>query len=171
MLDQALNRIANWTRVRLSIPLGIVLILGACDQAAVPESGNAAEAERAFETYVAAINDGDTEKATQFYDRADGFHWVERGNVQYASGDEAAASLIENSSAAHRVTMKIDDLHSAPLGPGAALLSAHFTYSARGSHGSLIYSFDGWMTVGMVKRAEGWRIAGGQTGPGKSAAK
>ena len=29
-----------------------------------------------------------------------------------------------------------------------------------------IFSFDGWMTLGMVKRDKGWLIAGGQTGPG-----
>ena len=155
---------------RGTIFLAVALILTACSKQTPVEDDAAQGAQQAFEDYIASINAGDTDKAAQIYDRAEGFRWVERGDVQYASGNEAAASLKESFPAGSRVAMEIDEMHSAEMGPDAALLSAHYTFSAFNQDGTPQYSFDGWMTVGMVKRAEGWRIAGGQTGPGEGAA-
>ena len=154
--------------------VGSVALLGGCsgqlpdnaaDQAEVAATATA-EAEQAFEGFVAAINSGDTATAATIYDRSDGFRWVEGGVVQYASGDEAAASLKQNFPAGSRMLLVVDEMHSAALGPDSALLSAHYTMTALNPNGSEQFSFDGWMTMGMAKRAEGWRIVGGQAGPG-----
>jgi hypothetical protein len=175
MLDGTLDRIANWSAKRAigqAILAAVILpfTLSACDMRDTRSIDTATEAQFAFEAYVAAINKGDTTKAAQLYDHAEGFHWIERGGVQYASGSQAAQSLKDNFPSGSRVSMEVTDLHSTELGPDAALLSAHFIFTALNEDSTPQYSFDGWMTVGMIRREDGWRIAGGQTGPGKSAA-
>ncbi len=127
-----------------------------------------AEAKAAFQAYVDAINTGDIESASAMYDNEDGFHWVERGGVQYARGEDAAESLRTLTSSGGVPRMSIDDIHAAHLDKGAALVSAHFDFSMLSDAGEVQFSFDGWMTVGMVMRSGVWRIAGGQVGPGAS---
>lgn len=126
----------------------------------------APEAKAAFEAYVGALNKGDIAVAAAMYDAEEGFHWIERGQVQYESGEEAAASLkslVANGSA---IEMTLGTVRVAELTAGSALVSAQFSFAMSAENGDPQFSFDGWMTVGMVKRTDGWRIAGGQSGPG-----
>jgi hypothetical protein len=112
------------------------------------------------------LNAGDTDKAAAMYDTTDGFHWIERGIIQYENGADAAASLRALSETGGRSNMTIDSVRVAELGDTSALVSAHFDFVMFSEENEEAFSFDGWMTVGMIKREEGWRIAGGQTGPG-----
>jgi len=64
--------------------------------------------------------------------------------------------------------MTLDTIRVAELTETSALLSAHFDFAMMSDDGTPQFSFDGWMTVGMVKRGDNWKIAGGQTGPGSS---
>lgn len=139
------------------------VVLTACNPA---QSDNKAEARAAFEAYAEALNTGDIEVAAAMYDTEAGFHWVERGDIQYATGAEAAASLRGLSGGDGQPHMTLDRIQVADLGEEAALVSAHFDFAMLSTDGAEQFSFDGWMTVGMVKRADGWRIAGGQVGPG-----
>ncbi|WP_162789542.1 nuclear transport factor 2 family protein [Altererythrobacter sp. ZODW24] len=141
------------------------LALSACS---VQKLDSADEAKAAFESYISALNNGDTEAAAAVYDSGPGFHWIERGGVQYASGAAAANSLRELAKSSGESTMTIEDVQVASMSADSALVSAHFEYVMEGAAGEQGFSFDGWMTVGMVKREDGWKIAGGQTGPGKS---
>ena len=138
------------------------LILVSCSQTPLKPHVSAATA---FEAYVAALNDGDIAKASSFYDTADGFHWIERGRVQYETGLEAANALKSLQSGSGKSKMTIDTLRVAELSDNAALLSTHFDFARLSETGVTEFSFGGWMTVGMVRRADGWKIAGGQTGP------
>ena len=70
------------------------LFLAACGKASTTSY---ATPEQAFEDYVAALNNGDAAKAADYYDTADGFHWIERGHVQYETGEEAASSIKSSS--------------------------------------------------------------------------
>ncbi|MEO9636005.1 MAG: nuclear transport factor 2 family protein [Parasphingorhabdus sp.] len=139
------------------------LALAACSPANDdPETS----AEAAFADYVAALNNGDVEVAASIYDDADGFHWIERGAVQYASAAEAANSLKASLRSGGKAKMRTDNVHVAEMGTDSALVSAHFEYTMFDDADKALFSFDGWMTVGMVRRKNGWKIAGGQTGPG-----
>lgn len=124
------------------------------------------EARKALLAYGEAINSGDIDLAASYYDRDPDFHWIERGGVQYESGDAAAASLqgliVPGSSA----NIRFDNVKVADLAADAAFVSAHFTYEMSYGGDQPGFSFDGWMSVAMVKRVEGWRIAAGQVGPG-----
>lgn len=143
----------------------LMIALAACS----PANGDAEiSAEAAFADYVAALNNGDIEVAASIYDDADGFHWIERGAVQYASGAEAAKSLKASLQSGGKVRMRTDNVHVAEMGTDSALLSAHFEYTMLDEADIALFSFDGWMTVGMVKREDGWKIVGGQTGSGKA---
>ena len=64
--------------------------------------------------------------------------------------------------------MTLDTMRVSNLTNDSALLSTHFDFVMRSKDGDTQFSFDGWMTVGMVRREEGWKIAGGQTGPGRT---
>lgn len=154
--------------MRLATLILAIIFISSCT-APKASPNNSAEAKSAFETYVAAINSGETEKAAAMYDDGAGFHWVERGAVQYDTGANAAESLRSISETDRKASMLVDDIRVAAMGEGSALVSGHFDYSMLGGDDEPQISFDGWMTVGMVKRADGWKIAGGQTGPGKSA--
>ena len=149
--------------MRFIIVTGLACIIAACNSEPVDTR---AQAHRAFETYIEALNRGDTETAASMYDNNEGFHWIERGGVQYESGAEAADSLRALSANGGRSNMSVDNIRVAVLADGAALVSGHFDFTMLSSDGEPQFSFDGWMTVGMVKRAGAWRIAGGQTGPG-----
>ena len=141
------------------------LFLAACGKASTTSY---ATPEQAFEDYVAALNNGDAAKAADYYDTADGFHWIERGHVQYETGEEAASSLRALQSSGGQSEMTLDTMRVSNLTNDSALLSTHFDFVVRSKDGDTQFSFDGWMTVGMVRREEGWKIAGGQTGPGKT---
>ena len=141
----------------------VSLALAACGDAQIDTSK---EAQDAFEEYVSFLNAGDTDKAAAMYDTTDGFHWIERGIIQYENGADAAASLRALSETGGRSNMTIDSVRVAELGDTSALVSAHFDFVMFSEENEEAFSFDGWMTVGMIKREEGWRIAGGQTGPG-----
>lgn len=140
------------------------LILAACGGAKID---TATEAQAAFEAYVQAINEGDTKTAAQVYDVVLGFHWIENGGLQYESATEAAASLRALSESGSASQMTINNLKVVKLADDAALLSSHFDFVMLSETGEEQFSFDGWMTVGMAKRESGWKISGGQTGPGK----
>ncbi|MEL6529743.1 MAG: nuclear transport factor 2 family protein [Pseudomonadota bacterium] len=127
------------------------------------------EAEAAFEQYVTAINNGDASAVASMYDDNPGFHWVERGSVQYTSGEAAVASFEELVASGSTPRMTTGTIQVAALGSESALVSTHFDLALLDEAGAVQFSFDGWMTVGMVKRDSGWKIAGGQTGPGAEA--
>jgi len=143
-----------------------IYVLSSCS---ATKMDTAAEAQAAFEAYVVAINAGDTETAAAMYDDAEGFHWVERGAVQYDGSEKAAASLKAVSEMDGNPRMNLNDIRVAKMDEGSALVSAHFDYAMFDEYEAPIFAFDGWMTVGMVKRGNDWKIVGGQTGPGKSA--
>lgn len=151
--------------MRLILLAFLTTTLIACSQTTTDP---AKEARAAFEEYVAALNSGDIDKAAAMYDSGDGFHWIERGGVQYDKGEKAAASLRSLSASGGKSEMKTDDVRVASMGDSSALVSAHFDYAMLDDTGKEQFSFDGWMTIGMVKRANGWKIVGGQTGPGKT---
>lgn len=148
--------------------LAPAILLAGCQDAASPAdvASNADGAQAAFEQFVADINAGRIDAAAGYYDRAPGFHWVERGAVQYETGDAAAASLTSNFSPDSNSAMTLHDIRVAPMGADAAVVSAQFTFSATDQASGADFAFEGWMTVGMVRRADGWRIAAGQSGPG-----
>ncbi len=148
---------------RLAIAVSAVM-LASC---AAQDSDPAQEAEAAFDQYVVAINEGDIDAIASIYDTNPGFHWVERGGVQYTSGKEAAASFEELLTSGSTPRMTVDDMQIAVLGEDSALVSTHFDLAMLDAAGAEQFAFDGWITVGMVKREEGWKIAGGQTGPGE----
>lgn len=151
--------------LRLFVLFWFLLLIAACDS---PSIDTEEEAEAAFRAYVEALNSDDLSIAASMYDRKDGFHWIERGGVQYESGADAAASLQALAQAGGKSQMTVDSIRVAEMADGAALVSAHFDFVMLSSEGERQFAFDGWMTVGMVKRADGWRIAGGQSGPGLS---
>ena len=136
-----------------------------------PGDDTALQSRETFELYVDSINRGDMDAAAAFYDGSSGdFHWIERGAVQYDNGAAAADALKELSAAGGQPRMEVDELHVTTLSDTSALVSAHFTFAMLDDAGAEGFSFDGWMSVAMVKRGDGWKIAAGQTGPGKSAA-
>lgn len=141
------------------------LLLVACSET---RTNTAAEAQAAFEAYVDALNKGNIDTAAQIYDLSPGFHWIERGGIQYDTGAAAAASLKSLSENGGSSKMTLDNLKVVKLAEDAALVSSHFNFVMFSKTGEEQFSFDGWMTVGMAKRNSGWKIAGGQTGPGES---
>ena len=149
-----------------SLIIGIVgIVLASCNQQA---SSNDISAKAAFENYVTELNNGNTSKAAAYYDSNDGFHWIERGSVQYETGQEAANALMSLQSSGGQAHMSLSDTRVAKLSQTSALVSSHFDFDMLDMDGKPQFSFNGWMTVGMVKRPDGWKIAGGQTGPGKT---
>jgi len=123
-------------------------------------------AQAALEAYVAALNDGDIAIAGNYYDRADGFHWVERGQIFYESGADAASAL-QAVGTTGVSKMTLDSIRVSEMTADSALISTHFDFVMSSETGERQFAFDGWMTVGMVRRDDGWKIAGGQTGPGR----
>lgn len=147
----------------LTVFAAALLFTGCAQQIGDPEQ----EAEAAFGQYVEAINAGDTIAIAAAYDNNPGFHWVERGGVQYTSGEEATASFEQLVASGSHPRMTTDNMQVAVLGDHSALVSTHFDLTLLDETGAKQFAFDGWMTVGMVKREDGWKIAGGQTGPGE----
>jgi len=150
--------------MRVFIPLFATVLLIACTQQPTKPD---VSAQSAFESYVEALNAGETDTAANYYDTADGFHWIERGGIQYENGSDAANSLRDLQSTASS-KMTLDNIRVAELSATSALISTHFDFTMLSAANEPQFSFDGWMTVGMVYREGGWKIAGGQTGPGNS---
>ncbi len=149
----------------LATAASALLLVNCAPQQSIPATES--EAEAAFDQYVEAVNSGQSSAVAAMYDDNPGFHWVERGGVQYTSGDEAAASFEELVASGMEPRMTTDTMQVSILGERSALVSAHFDLAMFDASGAEQFAFDGWMTVGMVKREDGWKIAGGQTGPGE----
>lgn len=149
---------------RLTLFATFALLASACSAAATPTES----AQAAFEAYVAAINAGDVERAADFYDDDPDFHWVERGEVQYRSAEEAAESLAGLTSYGGTPEMTVDQVLVVDLDDNAAFLTAHFEFAMIGPDDATLFQFGGWMSVAMVKRDDGWKIAAGQSGPDKA---
>lgn len=120
------------------------------------------EAASAFNAYVEALNNNDLETARAFYDREDGFHWVDRGAVTYETGEEAANALQPYQDATSKSVMTIEDMHVAALGPDAAFVTVKFRFSIF-MPGDNFMEIPGLMSVGMVRREDGWKMAAGMT--------
>lgn len=160
MPGQMASKLGAW---RLSTLACLAMVIASCG---APAPDTASEARIAFEDYIDALNEGDIESAVEMYDSEPGFHWIERGGIAYENGSEAAASLRSFSAESSSNEMRAEQIQVAVLAEGAALVSGYFTFAQLSEEGETLFSFDGWMTLGMVKRPEGWRIAGGQSGPG-----
>lgn len=119
----------------------------------------------AFDAYVAAINAGDLQKATTYYDNDDDFHWIDQGKLQYASAEAAKESLLNSSPSDSSTQFAYDGVYIADLSANAALVSVRYTYAVSFESDATGYGWEGWMTFAMVKREDGWKIAGGQAGP------
>ncbi|GJL94006.1 MAG: hypothetical protein DHS20C05_04110 [Hyphococcus sp.] len=154
----------------MMIVLSLIWIAGCSNPVDVPAGYDPQsvkdEARAALIAYGEALSSGDIEKAAEYYDRDADFHWIERGGVQYESGDEAAASLKALIVPGATAKLTFDDIRIADLGPTAALASAYFTYEMDYENDQQDFSFGGWMSVALTKRAQGWRFAAGQVGPG-----
>jgi len=150
--------------LRLIATLAMTALLVGCSK---PTADPATEAGDAFARYVEAINKGDTEAVAAMYDSNAGFHWIEQGGVRYATGNEAGTAFAELARSGSRAQMTTDEMQVAILSDTSALISSHFEFSLLDASGVEQFAFDGWMTVGLAKRENGWKIAGGQTGPGR----
>ena len=126
------------------------------------------EAQAAFTSYIANLNRGDYDSASQIYDTEPGFHWIERGHIQYASGTEAAVGLKSFKANDVRAKMTTDQMVATYLSPTSVLISTHFDFAMLGPDENVQFSFDGWMSVAMVKRQDRWVFAAGQVGPGSN---
>jgi ketosteroid isomerase-like protein len=146
-----------------TLPLIVTLfLLAACVRnAPVPdEEAVRFEVADAYQAYVKALNAGDLDAARAFYDDRDGFHWIERKAVLHESGQAAAAALGDFTAGPGKSVMQIEDMRVAALGPDAAFVSARYTFTAF-LPGGEFFEIGGWMSTGMVRRADGWKIAAG----------
>ena len=153
--------------MRILCSLFLACLLAACS-INVPQTpvDSASQARAAFGTYVEAINTGDLDAAAAMYDRTPGFHWIEFGHVRFATGDDAATSIMALAEEGATPVMTVQDVLAANMGDDAALVSAHYDFRMQGEDGARLYSHTGWLSLGFVRRADGWKIAGGQNGPG-----
>jgi len=124
------------------------------------------EAQSAFVSYVESLNEGDYTTASQIYDIDPGFHWIERGSIQYQNGAEAASSLQSFEASNARARMTTDQMIAAYLSPTSVFVSTHFDFAMLNADDSIQFAFDGWMSVAMVKKQGRWVFAAGQVGPG-----
>lgn len=153
----------------LSSFLAICFFGVACSQALLDDKAVTGDiktqARTAFDAYVLAINEGDLETAAAFYDDDPDFHWVDRGILQYDSATAAGDSLKASSPPGSTTAFSYDQLYMADLADNAALLTVRYNYDVSFEGGGEGYGWQGWMTLAMVKRDNGWKIVAGQAGP------
>ncbi len=147
--------------MRKVVFLLVALCLTGCT-AATDTSSVEEEVRATLVAYSAAINAGDAAAAGAFYDDEGDFYWVERGRVQYKNADEARESMKNLADSDFDVTIMMTDVKVAPLSSSTAFASGLFETTFAQPDGKS-FGLGGWMTVGMVKREDGWRIAGGHT--------
>ena len=126
------------------------------------------DARTAFDNYIETLNQGDYDSASRIYDVDPDFHWIERGGIQYTSGAEAAASLQSFKGNGGRARMTTDQIVTTYLSPTSIFVSTHFDFAMLGPDDDIQFTFDGWMSVAMVKKQNRWVFAAGQVGPGRA---
>ena len=115
-------------------------------------------AEEAFREYIPSINTDDFQHASRFYSREGPFYWIENGVMQFESAEEATAGLRGLSVAGGQPNLTIRSLRVAPMGKKSALLTAHIDFVMRDRSGTVQFALDRWMTMGMTRGDQGWRI-------------
>ena len=114
-----------------------------------------------FEDYVARFNARDLDSVARFYSDAPDFHWVEDGEVRYASRSEVRAAL-DRLKTVRDLRFSADAPRIVALSPGAATLAVIFDQaivdSAGGGTGVV-----GAMSLTAVNTPAGWKWRGGHT--------
>lgn len=128
-----------------------------------------ADAVAAVREFASAISAGNLERAGKIYDGSGDFYWIDRGRLQYENAAGARNSLLSFAGQDAEISMVLEETHATALGTDAALVSARYSLNVTCPDAAApecqSYGFSGWMTMGMLKRPEGWRIAGGHAGP------
>ncbi|NVE93402.1 YybH family protein [Altererythrobacter lutimaris] len=150
--------------------LGGTLLLVTCaeEQPSDPATIKS-EVDAALSAYADAINNGDLESVAALYDDDPDFHWIDQGALQYNSADDAKKSLSALASQGTLPTIIMQKPLIADLGERAAIASVQYRFDMRDPEGNELFGWEGWMTLGFVRREEGWKIASGQAGPSESA--
>jgi len=156
--------IQSWLKV-VGLCAGLLLVGCVENGSGYVDDDVKAEAAGAFARYADAINESDYEVAAAFYDDDADFHWIDRGALQYDSSQAAAASLRGFAQPGMKAVFTLEDPYVGDLSRESVLLSVRYRFDQQTEEGEAVFGFDGWMTVGMVKRDDGWKIAGGQAGP------
>ncbi|HPE29861.1 MAG TPA: DUF4440 domain-containing protein [Parvularculaceae bacterium] len=137
-----------------------------CSGATAYDAGKTkAEAAALLADYALAISTGDFDRAASTYDDDEDFHWIDRGMLQYASASDAAASLKSIAQPGMKSVLILEKPVVADLSENAALASVRYRFDQRQENGDPLWGFDAWMTVGLVKRDDGWKIAARQAAP------
>lgn len=139
------------------------VVLASCGPRALTP-GHAAAIQDSVSTlladYAGFSSEGDLAGLAELYLDEPGFVWAEDGGIRYRAVAEVRASL-ESLSAGMDVTTVLDDTRILPMAPGVAWVTTAFETRVGGAQGG--FSYSGMITMTVVHRDAGWKIAGGHT--------
>jgi ketosteroid isomerase-like protein len=114
-----------------------------------------------FADFVARFNARDVDSVARFYSDAPDFHWMEDGDLRYASRSDIRAAL-QRLTAFRDVRFSADPPRIIALAPGAATLAVTFDQALVDSTGGGI-GVVGAMTIAVVHAPGGWKWRSGHT--------
>lgn len=142
---------------RCAAAMAVLLLVGACT--AAPQASGDARAEVAslVQRWSDASEAGDVEALADTYADRDGFAWIERGAVSYAS----RAAIVEGLSRVQGASIANDvsDISVTSLGDGVAAFHAHYAFEVRSA--DFQFGSEGTMSGVAIKQGETWRFLQG----------
>jgi hypothetical protein len=146
---------------RFLLILAAVAVLAACGPAApsVDAAAVRADVTSLVQRWSDAGEAGDWAAVADTYADAEGFAWIEQGEVRYPSRAAIVAGLEEARAANLRITNDVSDIAVTPLGADAAAYSANYRLVVA----SEAFSFEsrGVLSGVAIRQADGWRFLQG----------
>jgi uncharacterized protein (TIGR02246 family) len=157
--------------LKILAPLSFVL-LAACNP--FPSSSTStpaatvdtAEVRTAVDTYIAKVSARDGAGAGEVFANDPAFRWIASGRVVYDSRATAIQGLTNFLTGFPESVFKVHDIKIDAIGDAEAVAVLTFTQTV-GANGQTAITFEGILTLTLVKREEGWRIIQGHASTGQ----
>lgn len=137
------------------------VVLAACTPAptSLDTDGVRADVTALVQRWSDAGEAGDWDAVADTYADAEGFSWIEQGEVRYPNRAAIVAGLEQARSANLRITNDVSDILVTPIGPDTAAYSTSYRLAVA----SEAFSFEsrGVLSGVAIRQADGWRFLQG----------
>jgi hypothetical protein len=144
------------------LALAALIVLGACN-ASAPQSYDAVAVRSDVSALVQRWSDageaGDWDAIADTYADAEGFTWIERGEVRYADHAAILAGLQQARDGAFSVTNDVSDILVTPLSGETAAYHARYRLAVTSPQFS--FSSEGVLSGVAIRQGETWRFLQG----------
>lgn len=145
--------------LRVVAVMAIMSLAGACTAPPEPISDVRTEVTSLVQRWSDASEASDVQTLADTYADQEGFVWIERGDVSYATHAAIVEGLDRVAAARAAIVNDVSEISVTPLGDRAAAFHAHYAFEVVGE--GFQFSSRGTMSGVAIKQDQTWRFLQG----------